>query len=275
MILVEEGLKHGASQDLQNPKLQDAIKHLHQLAEANNPLAMVLVGRMMELFGDARGALKNFRGAIVAASATPSAEERDYQATLSEAWESIARLENGFNNPTKELEALAAAALQHDNPRALYELALRKEKESPTESSEYLRKAAVSGIGDAAFKIGLSNAVEIDVKERHTAPSSTSKNQRQSAPSKQYRIVEEWFLIAAESESCNFKGQAKLHSARAMRKTGQLEKSRTRLESALELLQLQASDVRLLRANWMKPEFDLSTQELQDMITLRSRGDVT
>ena len=265
MILVEEGLKHGRPPDLGHAKLQDPLKHLQKLANNRNTAAMVLSARVQELRGDADKSLRAFKDVIREVPEENRSKEDPSNASLSEAWEGIARLEGNLGNHVKEREALDAAALKYDNPTAFHRLATLTQSESPAKSEEYFQKAAISGMGDAAFEMGKSCCLQIEESQNHTSPSpNTGARTRESDVPRQYLTAMEWFLIAMESQRCERPAHARLHTARILRKTGEAEKSARSLMAGLQQLQLQREHglVQFFKENWPNPRFNPTCREL-------------
>ena len=265
--LVDEALKHGRIQDLQNPKLQEPLEHLKKSAEAKNLTAMVLLARVLELKGEFKSASTVFRAAV--ATNLPASDNSDTpdKDALSEAWKGIARIEKRNGDLPKELQAWEAAATQCDDPRAFYESGLRKAGEAPLESLEYMLKAASSGVGDAAFWLGMAYSSVMEagtVEETSHAPISRTSPSRDTLG--YYRIIKEWFSIAAASDDCSSRAHARLQAARIMRKMGDPAQSLASLKEALHYLQLAPSNNRLLLTSWTDPAFDPTCADLSNMI---------
>ena len=272
MLLVEEGLKHGKPQHLRQVKLQAPLKHLEALAVTGNLDALVLSARVKELHGDTNEALSIFREVV---KPTPGKKnhEKTYGASLSQAWEHIARLERKAGNDAEALEALKVAALQYGNPSALYELAQEKETKVAGDSLKRLEAAAISGLGDAAFELGKAQCLDIeDDGEQESALSSTTEHKNESDDSRQYSIIKEWFLIAVESGNCKWPAQARLHAARVMRKLGEAEKSLEWLNVALQQLQLSPALESTLQNHWSSKSFGLTGKALDRVLDRHSKA---
>ena len=270
--LVDEALKHGRVQDLQQSKLQQPLKHLKELADANNTIAMVLLARVLELKGEFRSALTTFKAAVAAVNNPNDKRDTRDKDALCEAWKEIARIEKTNGNLSKEMQAWEAAAMQGDDPKAFYELALRKADKSPSESLEHLLKAASSGVGDAAFKLGMAHCSSLeagqDEKTSDARTSRTGANPGQ-ALSKQYEMIKQWFTIASESENCAWRVHAKLQTARIMRKTGDSVQSLASLKDALHDLKLEASTNHSLLTSWTDPTFDPTCTDLERLLAAK------
>ena len=267
--LVDEALKHRRVQDLQHSKLQHPLKHLKELAEAKDMTAMVLMARVLELKGEYRSALTLFNAATATVNISSDKRDTRDKNALCEAWKGIARIEKTNGNLSKEMQAWEAAATQGDDPKAFYELALRKADKSPSESLEHMLKAASSGVGDAAFKLGMAYCSYLEVgQEEKTSDAQMSRTgaNRSQALSKQYQMIKEWFTVATESEDCSWRAHAKLQLARIMRKTGASTQSLAELEDALHDLKLNTSTKHSLLTSWTNPTFDPTSTDLERLL---------
>lgn len=269
-ILVEEGLKHGRAQDLQHAKLQGPFGQLQKLAVAGNPAAVLLQARLLELKGNLKEALEGFKSAILQASANQNGEKTDHRTTLAEAWQGVARVEFKFGNSEKEVEALEVAALQYDNSEAIYKLALKRhDDDAPSEAAELFLKAAVSGIGNAAFMLGTILCSQMEAKEEDSSsPQSGIQIQGQKFI-KEYNMIKEWFTIALESAQAHSdstgRAQASLQIARVLRKTGQLEQSVACLDQAIAQMQPNTPPIHSLRELWGDPTFNPTSKDIKSL----------
>ena len=266
-IMIDEGLKHGRPQDLKHPKLRAPLSHLKKLAEAKNLVALVLLARTLELEGDLQTSLKLFQRAIAVARDPRSNSEARDNATLSEAWKGAARLARKLNHASEEQVAWESAALQCDDPEAFFELAIRKNSQLASKNIEYLQKAAISGVGDAAFELGMAYCSSLETAaEKEGSVETMPRINARTEFLEQYEMIKEWFSIAVESEKCRWRGQARLQGARVMRKLGHFEKSLTWLELALQEMQIRSKKDQLLCSKWQDSEFDPTSRELERML---------
>ena len=269
LLFVDQGLRHGLAKDLQHWRLEVPLKQLAQLAEkGQNPAAMVMQARTMELQGQRDDALSMFWKATNAATAEGQ-REKDHLASLSEAWEGIARLSAKLRRPEQEIEALEIAATRYDNAKAFFLLGVRNGQKSLEQSLEHHKKAAISGIGDAAVKLGMWHAVLADAyQEPAVNKSSSFLEASHSDGLEDGRIAEEWLSVGADSDNCTSQGYARFHAARLMRKRGDSVKSMDMLRLAVEQSPLKPEAQAQLQDAWAKSPFDLTIPQLDELIGL-------
>ena len=268
MILVDEGLRQNK---LGHQQLQNALRQLNHLVKRDVIEAIILAARVAEGKGNPADALELYKRATVL-SADLNSPADTLKPSLSEAWFRISRIEHVLGNPESANEAMRTAALKYDSPEAFYELALQSDVGSPEERLDHLLKAATSGLGNAAYKLGLWHSAQADEGQRSVAASLESRKssvlemQRHSSLPKKYTLSHEWFSVAAESDTCAWKTQASLHIARILRKARLIAKSTSSLESALAHVKTQPKLVTWLRENWPSASFNPTTEEFEDLV---------
>lgn len=273
MILVDEGL---CRSNLGHHQLQKPLRHLDQLVNDNVVEAVVLAARVNEVRGNSSKALSLFRRATTISSGPKSAADLP-KASLSEAWMGIARIERDLGHASSASEAVRTAALEYDSSEAFYELALESEVEKPEEMVNHLLKAAISGVGNAAYKLGLWYSAQADDREHSITnlsdvpQKSFPEAQRGVKIPRKYKVGHEWFSVAAESESCEWRAQAALHTARILLKSGLVAESEYCLESIFAHKEIKPKLVTWLRENWTGSSFEPSTVEFEELIQGRRR----
>ena len=268
MMLVDQTLKSGRAERLRNPKLRDTLKHLVKLEDGGHSAATVLLAQVTELEGNYEKALSMLRSVVEQSSSdnpqTTKEADKALRSVLSEAWASIARLEGKLGNSIEKEKALEAAARLYDHPQAFYELTLLMDDKSSPQYTEYLQKAAISGVGDAAYHLGLLYSSEVEAKQDQIH--ATISNALVRVGLAQAReLAKEWLSIASESSDCTRPGAAKLLLAWAFRGMGELEKSKALLDQACNQLALNAERRGSLTQHWTDLRLVRLSEELDNL----------
>ena len=236
LFLAEEAFKDGKPELMNMQSLQSARVHLGRLAEAQNPSAMILLAKGKELHGKHEEALELYQEAGSLSETMTSSQYDESSSIPGEAWASAGRLMGKMSRVAEEQRATEKAAVMHDNPEAYYTLALKFRKPTENQYLEYMLKAAGSGIGDAAYKVGLWYLDQ-------TGGQSSTRH----IPS---TMAQEWFQVAAESPKCQWKPLAKLHIARMLYEQGDLTSAKQLLEEAAETPSAAVVAIAWLRSCW-------------------------
>ena len=239
LTLMEEALKYGKPEHIEKQSIQGARAHLVRLAQARNPSAMMVLAKDKEVSGKFKEALALYRGTAKECEERRDSKEGQTSSIPGEAWESIGRLTGRMNMFAEEEEAIKTAALIHDNPKAYYTLALKFRKPSDNQYLEYMLKAAASGIGDAAYRIGLWYLAQAEGQ-------SSSKYEN-------IDLIQEWFYVVAESPRCQSTPLAKLHVARLLYLKGDTVGAMRLLDEAEKVRSTASNAIDWLRSCWTRP----------------------
>ena len=234
--LMEEALKHDKREHLEKSSVQGARAHLERLVKARNPAAMLLAAKQKELEGKTKEALELYQSATRDSETKGSSGDDEVNSIPGEAWESVGRLMGKMNMPAEEEKATERAAVVHDNPEAYHTLASKFRQPHENQYLEFMLKAAVSGIGNAAYRVGLCYLVQAE---------SLSNAGRVD-----FRLAREWFKAAAESPTCHFQALAKLHVARVFHKEGNSTGAMQLLEEAAQTSSVASDTIAWLRSCW-------------------------
>jgi TPR repeat protein len=262
--IVDQYVRNGMTSN-QQAKTQEVLNRLGRLAKENHPVALFLSAQLIELRGLKQEALRKFR------QVTELADVEDDEPVIAETWQSIARIEWSLGRKESAIEAWRIAALDFDNPNAYYELAT---KQGMSENYvEYLTKAAMSGIGDAAYKLGLWYSSRVDQRgvEHNTELDSVTARQGHVNMPHHDKLSREWFSLAAESDDQRCKAQAMLHIAWILRKSGLISESLNLMREALTQVKLEPDTISWLQNEWRNPEFNLSNQEFEEAIIVNGK----
>ena len=244
MILMEQAIRHNRREDLSKADLQVARWNLGKMATDGNQPAQILQARVLEVEGgdDRRilGLLERAVGVssdagdgerpaeveLFAEDSKKEGEGEEPEASLADAWRQIARIRARLGQKDLAKDALKAAAVDLDDPQAYYLLAEQHFDSASATYIEYMLKAAVSGVGNAAYKVGVWNLQEME-RGSSAAP---ARSRNRFAPivdtTQWYQLIRQWFLVSLEAAECDFRLEAKMHLARLLFKLGEASGAR-------------------------------------------------
>ncbi|RDL37455.1 uncharacterized protein BP5553_04888 [Venustampulla echinocandica] len=219
---------------LRGNEVQAPLQRLNQLAKTDNePLAMTLLGKVLMAQGREREALEWLRKAT-----QPPTGNIDFDgagAALVDEGRALLKLEKlvAANAVFKQ------AALELDEPEAYLHLSNFQEPGSQTQT-EYLMKAASSGVVEAWYKLGEHEFQKI------------TKSELKPEKIGDFGMAREWFQLAADGGS----GSAMLYMAQMLRVVGMGEDGLLWVERALDVPDV-ADLARGMKEQWESREFNL------------------
>ena len=233
--LVEGALRHSALHSLE---MVAPLQRLTLLAtQSQEPEAMFVYGQVLQAQDSDIEALKWFRKA---------AESGAHFGRLGEALTHEGQLLLKLKDNVEAEKVLRRAALELDDPAAYFILA----KLQPSQSADretYLLKAAMSGIAEAAYDLGVIETQKYMDNPRHSLDVERLKSTsvRAQIPSKNFKKSVAWFEVAAAGGF----GYGMLNLAKIYKSSGQDEKGRAWLDRAECLPELRRES-RNIRDNW-------------------------
>lgn len=265
MFLMAEAIRKGPS--YQSRHIISARQHLTELAQSNHPAATVLYAKWLESNGDHDAALALYY------QVTTTRDDRytddDYQAALPAAWWNIGRLisERYAHRSSEAENALENAALRYDEPRAYFQLARRFRSSSDPSYHNYLMKAAVSGVTEAAFYLGKYHyglSMGGNTALRQEKPQVARSSAVPSSHVRHHRnLAVEWLNIAAEPPRHPKSCDSQVFLAILLHQQGQLERGYEWLLKAQQASsQSRLSLISGLRAMWDQEETNLTTMDI-------------
>ena len=238
VTLIEQALRHSRREDLKKPELRVARVQLEKMAQSDNAGAKVLQARVLDLEGgDVEKTLDLLEEAVVQGrrkddESVNKEEQRDAKGpdpSLGVVWMAIARAQEKLGQQNAAKKAIENAALAHDNPQAYYQLAERSDPAS-AEYIEYMLKAAASGVGNAAYKVGLWNLHELERATTRPSAGGTGGRRSPYAPVagvvSWYPLIRQWFAVALEAAECDHRPTARMHVVRILFRERDVEGAR-------------------------------------------------
>ena len=216
--------------------LAGARAHIVQLANAGNPMAMVLQAQLLSL--------SQIKAAVQLCERAAAAERDFYLGAESlaevkrKAWGVLALLKKQAGDRKGARLALEKGALEHDDPWAYYTLATSYKDTSDPGYLQFLLKAAASGIPQAAHKVGrfyleLAPAVAARLSSstllqwlRALLPGSKQD------PKELRSLAAEWFSVSVESPIHERINESRVYLALLLRGRGKPEEGRALLKQA-------------------------------------------
>lgn len=256
------------------------------MVQKNHAAALYLEGRKIEGEGHLSRALEVYEKTVTADAETLGTIDG---ISMADIWKAIGKLRAKRKDRKGAEAAFRTAALEYDDPAALFQLTKTFISPSSTEYESYMLKAAASGEAKAAHELGLlyfklaqggiSTKNQIHQDRSSTNSEASADSQAQELGSKRTFDLavagrkreesQEWFNIAAESGI--FRSQVYL--ALLLRGSG-------KFKDGLEWLKLARSpkdlDAKTLPAwkrvityfadNWDDPDFELNHIVLEKML---------
>ena len=244
LLVVKEAIKLN---DLSSPKVSLIYQQrFRPMLQRRHPGALYFEGQRLESEGRADRARKVYEE-IVAANTAETFEVLD-DVGAAEIWKALGKL-RAKNMDRKGAEAaLRTAALQYNDPAALFQLAKTFTSPSSREYESYMLKAAASGEAKATYELGLlyykqsqaSAAVARQASSkglplRTGGPREVTRHESEinhavdlSAATTKLREAQEWFSIGAESGITG----SQVYLAILLRESGKLDDGLRWLEIA-------------------------------------------
>ena len=272
--LIDTALRYPYSTFLAKPEFRLPRLHLEMMAASESPAALCLHARVLELEGgNDRKALSMLENAVTTGG--EKQEDEGLKAILGEAWCAIARIQKKLGMEKQALEAMKTAALEYDQPSAYFALAKQSKQMGKEEGKhdEWLIKAAISGVAEAAFEVGKEYLQRLESSlERREDPAqgltaiSTKAPQiyrmiRQQAlkflqepehvqslftpfadTARMYAVIREWFLLALQNSGPNHCNGARVYIAWLLSREGNFEGAQTWLEQFAEIASASTSE---------------------------------
>ena len=211
-----------------------------KLVNANDPAALILLGKTYEAEKKKLKALELFEKA---ASVTSDTTKGPQDGQTAEAWENIARIKLELADEDGAREATEKGALKYDDPQAYYLLAKKYRISTTPDYLPFMLKAAASGVAAAADQLGmyylrqatgyLPLSSSMPTGTNAEAASSKGTQSYQSIGSKssfaEHRtLAMSWFHIGASSNI----PRSQVYYALFLREEGSYEESLEWLEKA-------------------------------------------
>ena len=289
MILMEQAVRHNRPADLAKAELQIAKWNLGRMAKEGNQAAQILQARILELeggndrkilnlleravgvVGDEEEAKGPTEDELFAEESKESRGDEEQDAYLADAWRQIARVQGRLGRKELAKAALQTAALDLDDPQAYYLLAQQHLESTSATYIEYLLKAALSGIANAAYKVGVWNLQEME----RVSSGSAARARNPFAPAvvdtmQWYRLIRQWFLVSLEAADCDFRLQAKMHVVRLLSKLGESSDARDLLTELAD--DRSSSRTRALRLRELWKDDSLSSLTVNEFETRINAG---
>ena len=244
-----------ATSRTRHPDIVAPRTHLQQLAAGGNPAAMVLQAELLEAQGKPHAALALCEAAV----RTDNDDEHDHDAytgaeavmdgePMTRAWSTLAKLRKQVGDHDGAREALEQGARNHGDPWAYYYLATTYRTAKHPQYVRFLLQAAVSGIPDAAHKLGkyhLGVAAPPALKRAQQGSASSSSSPFSSAspppaaaptsPSVREEsrlLAREWLAVSAAHPSFRHVDESQVLLALLLRGEGAREEGRALLLKA-------------------------------------------
>lgn len=214
LLVIKEAIK---LRNLTTPKMVSIIyqQRFRPMVQRKHPAALYLEGQKNESEGQDEHALKLYERIVAA-----NAESFDTIGDISgvDIWKAIGKLRAKNKDRRGAEAAIRAAALQYDDPAALFQLAKTFTSPSLAQYESFMLKAAASGHAKAAHELGLlylkqsqgkisvvdpihsSEPSESNAMGHVRSPGRVQRSKENSAAA-EYRRLEarEWFHVGAES----------------------------------------------------------------------------
>ena len=243
LLVIKEAIK---SRNLTTSRMVAIIyqQRFQPMVQKKHPAAVYLEGQKNESEGRRGQALQLYESIVAT-----NGESFDTIGEISsvDIWKAIGRL-RAMNRDRRGAEAaIRAAALQYDDPAALYQLAKTFTSPSLVEYESFMLKAAASGEANAAHELGLlylkQSQAKVSVVDRVPSSEPNGSNAKGHVQSpgqrpiykedatavKQKRLeAREWFHVGAESGIIG----SQVYLALLLREFGKLEDGRQWLLSA-------------------------------------------
>ena len=241
LLVIKEAIK---LRNLTTPTMVAMIyqQRFRPMVQRKHPAAVYLQGQKNESEGQHGHALKLYESVV-----TANAESFDTIGDISgvDIWKALGKL-RAKNGDRKGAEAaIRVAALQYDDPAALFQLAKTFTSPSLAEYESFMLKAAASGEAKAAHELGLlylkQSQGKIPVVDRvHSSePNESNASGHVQSPRERYKEglaagkqkrleAREWFHIGAESGIIG----SQVYLALLLRESGKHEDGRQWLLSA-------------------------------------------
>ena len=212
LLVMKEAIK---LRNLTAPKILSIIyqQRFRPMVQKSNPAALYLEGQKNESEGQDGRALKLYERIVAA-----NADSFDTIADISgvDIWKAISKLRAKNKDRRGAEAAIRTAALQYDDPAALFQLAKTFPSPSLAQYESFMLKAAASGNAKAAHELGFlylkqsqgkvvdrihsSEPSESNAMGHVQSPGPVQRFKENSAASKYRRLeAREWFHIGAES----------------------------------------------------------------------------
>ena len=237
ITLVSQAVQTGR---MRHPDIVAPRAHLARLAAARNPAAMVLQAELLAAQGQAEKALQLAEAAVRQDGDAYTGAEAVGEATQ-RAWSTLAKLRRQRGDVKGARLALEQGALEHDDPWAYYYLANSYRAPAHPDYVAFMLKAAVSGIPDAAHKLGryyLGLAQPARAVPKGNGPRATGRGGlaasfavRHSEREKRVLALE-WFAVSVEYPRFRNVDESRVFLALLLRGRGELEKGRKVLQGA-------------------------------------------
>ena len=225
---------------MRHPDIVAPRAHLIRLAEAGNPAAMALQAELLAAQGQLQRALLMSEEA----ARTDTDEYTGLEAvgdTKRKVWSTLAKLRKQNGDIRGARVALEKGAFEHDDPWAYYFVANTYRKPSDPEYLRFMLKAAVSGIPDAANKLGqyylgIAQPSRTVPKDRWRETRETSPRPALFAPqhSKRERhlLAIEWFSVSTEHPTFRNIDESRVYLSLLLRGQGEHEHGQRVLQRA-------------------------------------------
>ena len=244
LALMQAAVRSQREGELLRADLQNARTNLVKMADRGNRSAQILRARVLIAEkGNSRKALSLLESAVqtrddevgtsepdpTRSKESKSAEGPDR--SLAEAWRQIGQIKAQQGEGEQAKQAFEKAATVYDDPQAYYLLAARYAKSGSERYIEYMLKAAMAGVGNAAYRVGVWNLQEIQrSSDKSKSGWSLSRFAPVVTPPQWMVLIRQWFSVAAESIECDFRTQAKLHVARLLLQDDDTERAQAYLQ---------------------------------------------
>ena len=235
LLVVKEAIK---LDDLGSPRVALIYQQRFQpLLQKKHPAALYLEGQKLERDGQSRRALEIYEELVAADTTETFAVLGGISAA--EIWKALGKLRARNKDRNGAEAAISTAALQYDDPGALFQLAKTFTSPSAPEYELYMLKAAASGEAKAAYELGLlylkqsQGRISMACQASSTGPmpstgatSDIQSHERKMkfavepvVATKKRRDAQEWFSVGAESDIIG----SQLHLAILLRESGKLD----------------------------------------------------
>lgn len=215
LLIIKEAVK---LDDLSSPRVALIYQQrFRPMLQRKHPAALYLEGQKFEREGQSRRALEIYEEIVAANTTETFAAFGDI--TGAEIWKALGKLRAKNKDRNGAEAAISTAALQYDDPGALFQLAKTFTSPSAREYELYMLKAAASGEAKAAHELGLLYLKQSQGRISMTGQASSTELMPQTgaitdrlsherktkfavepvvAMTKR-RDAQEWFSIGAES----------------------------------------------------------------------------
>ena len=257
MILVDVAIENKAHMGIGTTRYQKALAHIKTLAATKDIHSMVLLGRVYEQSNNFREAVGVYEEVIEINNARLKANQPvpdDERTSLAEAYRNTGRLilrSPGSGNSA--FQHFETAALEYEDSVSFYYMALIR-GDSHKDYITLLSQAAISGVTDAAYELGLSYAKEGD---------RLSRVENSSRPA--HLMAVHWFELAQDVPKLS--GRAKLHVARiyqAQNSAASLGVDEIQHISKELGASMSRQMQQFITSHWENPSFSLTAIELEN-----------